>query len=507
MNQLDVIVIGAGIGGLTTAALLQHRGLSTLTLEQHTVAGGSASLFRKKGYTFDAGASMFYGFGKHGTGGTLNLHRRIFELLGIEVRTVFDPVQIHYHLPDADSAGHFYSVRTHYDREKFFAELIQKFPHESEGIRKFYDELEAVYDIISSFPAGSLEDVAHLAKLGVKHPKKVYDLARFTFKSMGKTARAYITDENLLRFIDIECYAWAVQDATATPLVNAGICLADRHHGGINYPIGSSGAIAKALVDGIEKFGGEVILGRAVSEIIIRNGKAIGVRMESGKEYFAKAVVSNATVWDTFGTLVKDEKYKVDESKFITAPSWFQLHLGVDANVFPEGFEVHHIIVEDWNTYQKGGTIRLSAPSLIDPSLAPAGKHVLHAFNESTADQWTKRFSKDPDYETAKEQYADDLIARVSRVLPGLKDAIDLRFIATPLTHKRYLRRYQGSYGPLLKANQIVLQKPQNTTPVDDLYAVGDSCFPGQGVIAVTYSGISCAHIISKKFGVKFEYV
>jgi len=122
-------------------------------------------------------------------------------------------------------------------------------------------------------------------------------------------------------------------------------------------------------------------------------------------------------------------------------------------------------------------------------------------------EQWHKRFSKDPDYEAMKEEYAQDLIRRTEKILPGLSNAIELKYIATPLTHKRYLKRHLGSYGPLLKKGQIVLQKPQNSTPVKNLYAVGDSCFPGQGVIAVTYSGVSCVQLISKKFGVKFEYL
>ncbi|KER09170.1 MAG: amine oxidase [[Candidatus Thermochlorobacteriaceae] bacterium GBChlB] len=501
-SPVDVIVIGAGIGGLTVAALLQHAGLQTLTFEQHTVGGGSASLFRKKGYTFDAGASMFYGFGKNDQSGSLNLHRRIFDRLGVEVRVVPDPVQIHYHLPND------FQVATYYDREKFLNELIERFPSEAKGIRAFYDELDKVFQIISAFPAGSLEDIGHLTKLAFKYPKKVFNLALQTFKSMGGEARKFIKNEELLRFIDIECESWALQDASATPFVNAGICLADRHHGGINYPIGSSGAIANALVDGIRKFGGKVRFAAPVDEILMKNGSAVGVRLQNGEEHFAKAIVSNATIWDTFGNLVKDDRYKVDESRFEVAPSWFQLHLGVDARIFPEGFHVHHIIVEDWNTYRDiGGTIRFSAPSLLDRTCAPDGKHVLHVFTTGVAEQWNKRFPKDPDYEAMKQRYADDLIRRTEKILPGLSGAIELQYIATPLTHKRYLKRYLGSYGPLLKKGQIVLQKPQNSTPVKNLYAVGDSCFPGQGVIAVTYSGVSCAHLISKKFGLKFEYL
>lgn len=500
MTQRDIIVIGAGIGGLTVAALLQWRGLSTITFEQHTVPGGSASLFRKKGYTFDAGASMFYGFGSDEQSGSLNLHSRIFRRLGVQVPTIHDPVQIHYHLPNG------FEVATHYEREKFLSELIARFPREANGIRRFYDELEKVFDIIRSFPVGSLEDARYLVSLAAKHPKKVAQLAYYSFKSMGEMARRFIKDEELLRFIDIECESWSLQDANATPFVNAGICLADRHHGGIRYPIGSSGAIGKALVEGIRKFGGEVRFGQCVEEILLRNGRAVGVRLANGEEHYAKAIVSNATIWDTFGSLVKDERYRVDASKFDVSPSWFQLHLGVDASIFPEGFNVHHIIVEDWKTYRElGGTIRLSAPSLLDRSCAPEGKHVLHVFTTSTVDEWRKRYPKDAEYEAAKARAAEALIRRTEKILPGLSSAIDRCYAATPLTHKRYLRRYRGSYGPLLKSGQIVLQKPQNSTPVKNLYAVGDSCFPGQGVIAVTYSGVSCAHLICRKFGLSIE--
>lgn len=501
-HSADVIVVGAGIGGLTVAALLQHAGFHTLTFEQHTTAGGSASLFRKKGYTFDAGASMFYGFGSNEESGSLNLHTRIFQRLGISLKTIPDPVQIHYHLPNG------FEVVTYYDRERFLSELIQRFPREAKGIRAFYDELEKVFQIIRTFPAGSLEDPVHLLRLATKYPKQVMQLAYYTTQTMGSVARRYLRNEELLRFIDIECESWALQDASATPFVNAGICLADRHHGGIRYPVGSSGAIAKALVEGIRKFGGEVRFAAPVEEILVKDGKAIGVRLQNGEMHYAAAVVSNATIWDTFGSLVKDTRYRVDESKFEISPSWFQLHLGVDACIFPEGFHVHHIIVEDWRTYRElGGTIRFSAPSLLDRTCAPEGKHVVHAFITSHASEWHKRHPKDAQYEAAKARRAEHLIQRIERILPGLSSAIELQYVATPLTHKRYLRRHLGSYGPLLKKGQIVLQRPQNSTPIKHLYAVGDSCFPGQGVIAVTYSGVACAHLICKKFGKKFEYL
>lgn len=492
----DVIVIGSGVGGLTAAALLQERGFSTLVFEKNRYAGGSCSSFQREGYRFDAGASVFYGFGDNSSSGTLNLHTRIFRKLGIEVRTIFDPVQIHYHLPGG------FSLPASYHQQAFLDALAARFPHEREGIRKFYHELTEVYDILSALPAGSLEDVTHLLSVGAAHPLKTMALALKSFRSMGKTARSYIKDEELLHFIDIEAYSWAVQDALATPLVNAGICLADRHYGGINYPIGGSGAIPDGLCKGIRKFGGRICYQSEVTEILVSNGEARGVRLADGTEHYAKAVISNATVWDTFNRLVTDSRYRVDEKRFLRAPSWFQLFLGVDASVIPEGFHMHHILVDDWKSYnQLGGTIYFSAPTILDPSLAPPGRHIVHAFVTGEVEEWQHYERGSSAYLAAKDEVAAGIISRIERILPGLSKAVKLKVLATPLTHERYLNRFKGSYGPLLKPGQSILQKPQNTTPIKNLFAVGDSTFPGQGVIAVTYSGVSCASLIARKFG------
>ncbi|NTV67861.1 MAG: FAD-dependent oxidoreductase [Chlorobaculum sp.] len=501
-EMADVIVIGAGIGGLTAAALLQERGFSTIVFEKNKFPGGSCSSFQKGGYTFDAGASVFYGFCDDDSRGTLNLHTRIFRKLGVEVKTIADPVQIHYHLP----AG--FEVPAWRYRERFLEALSRRFPHEREGIRKFYDELESVYEILNSLPAGSLEDVMHLGIVGARHPLKAMSLGVKTLFSMGKTARRYISDPELLRFIDLESYSWSVQDAISTPLVNAGICLADRHQGGINYPVGGSGAIPSALVKGIEKFGGSVRFRSEVAKVIVENGEAVGVRLSDGTEVMAKAVVSNGTIWDTFSNLVDDPRLKIPEDRFIKAPSWFQVWLGVDASIVPPGFHMHHIIVDDWSKYdQLGGTIYFSAPTLLDPSLAPPGKHALHLFVTAETTQWEEYDYRGEEYKSAKEAFARTLIASVERLLPGVQSAVELMITATPQSHVRYLNRRDGSYGPLLKPGQNILLKPQNRTPVKNLFAAGDSTFPGQGVIAVTYSGVSCASYIARKLGKALEYL
>ncbi len=498
----DIVIIGSGIGGLTAAAMLQERGFSTVTLEKNATPGGSCSSFRRAGYTFDAGASVFYGFSDNDRYGTLNLHDRIFRKLGIEVPVIPDPVQIHYHLPDD------IDIPVYYHKEQFLSRLIERFPSEERGIRAFYRELESVHDILSALPAGSLEDPAHILSVAGNHPAKVFALALKTFQSMGGTARRYVSDKKLLRFFDMEAYAWAVQDALATPLVNAGICLADRHLGGIHYPVGGSGAIPEALCSGIRKFGGKILFNTEVSEILVSSGKAEGVRLADGEVITAKAVISNATVWDTCNRLLKDIRYRIEDDDYHLAPSWFQMFLGIDASVIPKDFNVHHIFVDSWMEYSMpGGTIYLSLPSLLDPTVAPPGKHVLHAFVTDEMGRWKNFRIRKSTYTKEKKQYARALLKRIEKLLPGIRDAVELEIFATPFTHERYLNRYKGTYGAQLFAGQNVLQKPQNRTAVRNLFAAGDSTFPGQGVIAVTYSGVSCASYIARKLGNPLDYL
>lgn len=495
-SAFDILVIGAGIGGLTAAALLQETGFRVLVLEQSRHPGGSCSSFRREGYTFDAGASVFYGFAENGRSGTLNLHTRVFRRLGVEVPTVPDPVQIHYHLPRG------LDIRAHFSRERFQAELKTAFPHEAEGIEKFYRELEWVYDILSALPAGSLEDLRHLLSVGANHPLKTVSLALKTLQSMGRTARRHISDPELLRFIDIEAYSWALQDALSTPLVNAGICLADRHHGGINYPLGGSGSIPEALVEGFERFGGEIRYGARVERILVEEGTAVGVRLQGGSELRARAVLSNATIWDTFNRLVDDPRHRVPEDRFIEAPSWFQLYLGVDAACVPEGMDVHHVKVDGWEGYDRpGGTLYCSVPSLLDPSLAPQGHHVVHAFVTDRTERWAGLERGSEGYRARKGEMERELVERLEALMPGIGGAVRVKVSASPSTHERWLARRNGSYGPLLKPGQNILLKPQNRTPVGNLFTVGDSTFPGQGVIAVTYSGVSCASLVASRFG------
>ena len=538
----DVIVIGSGIGGLVTASQLAAKGAKVLVLERYLIPGGSGGSFRRAGYTFDVGASMIFGFGEKGH---TNLLTRALADVGEHCATIPDPAQLEYHLP----GGLTVAVDRNY--EGFIADLTARFPHEAKGIRAFYDTCWQVFHCLDAMPLLSLEDPAYLAKVFFKAPLACLGLARWLPVNVGSVARAHIQDPTLLRFIDMECFCWSVMPADRTPMINAGMVFSDRHAGGINYPQGGVGVIAQKLVAGLERHGGAIRYRSRVVKVLLEQGRAVGVRLAGGEELRARRVVSNATRWDTFGdpdgncqlprgaspsatdggpqslegagplpeaggqhrskqgmpsqTLIDGADTPAAERtwrrRYKPSPSFLSLHLGVKADLIPEGTHVHHLLLERWEEIEaEQGTVFVSMPSLLDPSLAPAGHHIVHAFTPSSMEAW--QGLSPTAYAAKKEADANRLIGRLEAILPGLVGAITHREVGTPRSHRRFLGRSGGSYGPI-PAMRLpgLLPMPFNRTGISGLYCVGDSCFPGQGLNAVAFSGFACAHRIGADLG------
>ncbi|MGK7889615.1 MAG: carotenoid isomerase [Leptolyngbyaceae cyanobacterium] len=529
-QQFDAIVIGAGIGGLVTATQLATKGARVLVLERYLIPGGSAGWFERQGYRFDVGASMIFGFGDRGT---TNLLTRALDAVGMALETIPDPVQIHYHLPQN------LTLKVHQDYEHFLQELIARFPQEAVGIRRFYNECWRVFDCLNRMELLSLEEVGYLTRMFVQHPLSCLKLAGYLPKNVGAIARRFISDPELLRFIDIECYCWSVVPAAKTPMINAGMVFSDRHYGGVRYPKGGVGKIAETLAQGLEQCGGQIQYKARVTKILTNRGRAIGVQLANGQEYFAQRIISNATRWDTFDTLIDQssnqnssqnstqnstqnsnnqtsdqtsESQKLGgkflpqrerkwRSRYQKSPSFFSLHLGVKADVIPPDTECHHIILEDWAKMEAAyGTLFVSIPTRLDPDLAPDNRHIFHVFTPSWMADWQGVSARE--YEEKKKAIASQIIHRLDFTFPGFSTAIDYQEIGTPRTHRRFLGRVDGTYGPIPSRQLMgLLGMPFNRTAVPGLYCVGDSTFPGQGLNAVAFSGFACAHRVGVDLG------
>ncbi|XP_015900380.1 prolycopene isomerase, chloroplastic [Ziziphus jujuba] len=499
-KHYDAIVIGSGIGGLVAATQLAVKGARVLALEKYVIPGGSSGYYQRDGYTFDVGSSVMFGFSDKGN---LNLITQALAAVGCKMQVIPDPTTVHFHLPND------LSVRVHREYSEFIAELTSKFPHEKEGIIKFYSECWKIFNALNSLELKSLEEPIYLFGQFFQKPLECLTLAYYLPQNAGDIARKYINDPQLLSFIDAECFIVSTVNALQTPMINASMVLCDRHYGGINYPVGGVGGIAKSLANGLVEQGSEILYKANVTGIIIDHGKAVGVRLSDGREFFARTIISNATRWDTFGKLLKGEDLPKEEENFqkvyIKAPSFLSIHMGVKAEVLPPDTDCHHFVLEnDWTRLEEPyGSIFLSIPTVLDSSLAPEGRHILHIFTTSSIEDWEGLSPKD--YEAKKELVADEIIKRLEKKLfPGLMSSIVFREVGTPKTHRRYLARDRGTYGPMPRGTpKGLLGMPFNTTGIDGLYCVGDSCFPGQGVIAVAFSGVMCAHRVAADIGLE----
>ncbi|WP_233132828.1 carotenoid isomerase [Synechococcus sp. MW101C3] len=495
-EALDAVVIGSGIGGLVTASQLAAKGAKVLVLERYLIPGGSGGSFRREGYTFDVGASMIFGFGEKGH---TNLLTRALADVGERQDTIPDPAQLEYHLPGG------LNVAVDRDYDSFIARLTALFPHEATGIRAFYDTCWQVFRCLDAMPLLSLEDPAYLAKVFFRAPLACLGLARWLPVNVGDVARRHISDPALLKFIDMECFCWSVMPADRTPMINAGMVFSDRHAGGINYPRGGVGTIAEHLVRGLERHGGAIRYRSRVTRVVLEDGEAVGVELAGGETIRARRVISNATRWDTFGSLVDAAHTPAAETvwrrRYKPSASFLSLHLGVKAEVIPAGSHCHHLLLERWEEMEaEQGTVFVSIPTLLDPALAPPGYHIVHAFTPSAIDTW-KELGPTA-YAQAKQAAADRLIRRLETFLPGLGAAITHREVGTPRSHRRFLGRHQGSYGPIPALRLPgLLPMPFNRTGIPGLYCVGDSCFPGQGLNAVAFSGFACAHRVGADLG------
>ena len=503
IEKFDAIIIGSGIGGLVTASQLATKGARVLVLEKYIIPGGSGGSFKRNGYTFDVGASMIFGFGDKGY---TNLLTRALKDVNEKCETINDPVQLEYHLPNN------FNISVDKNYEKFINKLSAIFPKEREGIKKFYGTCEKVFNCLDSMPLLSIEDPSYLFKVFFKAPLSCLGLARWLPVNAGDVAKKFINDPELLKFIDIECFCWSVMPALKTPMINAGMVFTDRHAGGINYPKGGVGQIAEKLVSGIERLGSRIRYKANVTEILLKDEKAVGVKLSNGEKIYSDIVVSNATRWDTFGLAnnkrglinnnqVPKNEYKWSET-YKPSPSFVSIHLGVEKKLIKDDFNCHHIMLDNWDKLEsEKGVIFISIPTLLDSSLAPEGKHIIHAFTPSSIEEW-ENLSR-ADYLRKKEKYYLFLIEKISKIIPNLSQNIDHKEIGTPRTHKKFLGRHEGSYGPIPKRKLLgLLPMPFNTTKVKNLYCVGDSCFPGQGLNAVAFSGYACAHKIGSKLNI-----
>ncbi|EKX43472.1 hypothetical protein GUITHDRAFT_158041 [Guillardia theta CCMP2712] len=514
-SEVDFVVVGSGLGGLSAGALLAKYGYDVTVCESHYHPGGCAHGFEIKDknsddiFKFDAGPSLWAGMSEPST----NPLRQVMDAVGAQVEwKKYDGWGVYF--PD----GYFRFNVGPSDQAGGFEDVIRKFGGPGGSIQEWKKLQEIIKPLIlacTTFPPMALR-----ADLGV-----LKTLSKYlpTFLSFGPAAatingpfsavmkQAGIREGTFLwRWLDYLSFALSGLLADGTICAAVSYTLGDLHRKGslLDYPVGGSGAVCEALVQAMERNGGKLLLKTPVQEILIKDGRAAGVITKGGDTILArKGVISNVPVWSlpkllpdeystfSFGGLWQENHntrgLKEDLKKTPQTESFMHLHLGT-----PD-LDIHYTVINEWESGidAPGNMIVISIPTVLDPSLAPPGKHVVHAYTAGNEpyDLFEGMDRNSDKYKQLKKERAEVLYKAVEKVIPDLRDRIQVELVGSPLTHERYLRRPQGTYGPAWRAGKNLFPGP-GLAKVPGLLCCGDSVFPGIGVPAVAASGLTAAN-------------
>jgi len=475
------IIIGAGIGGLTTAALLLKAGHQVTVLESHVYPGGSAGTFYHKGFRFDAGATLAGGFSPGGP------HARLAEILDLEwpVSPV-DPAWV-VHLPDGRT------VTQWADPDQWQAERKAAFPSTEPFWRKQEMLADVSWDISTRhfpWPPESPQDLIALTK--ALRPKTL-KATPYLFSSIGSLANT--NDPMFKAFLDAQLLisAQATADEAHALYGSAAFDLPRRD---VNHVHGGIGSLAQTLVNWIRENGGEVLFRQKVEKIEVKNGKVTAVLTQKSLHLTADNIIANTTPWALTGLLGEQAPRRLQKEIKQRQPTWgaFTLYLGLDETKLPTGVVGHHQIIRDHKQpLGEGNSVFVSLSDADDSSRGPEGTRTATLSTHTAIQPWWHLRESDNEsaYLEKRDEYTEKLLDGAKQAIPGLRDAVQLCLPGTPVTFEFYTKRPFGMVGGFPQTSLFKARGPG--TGIPNLWLVGDSIFPGQSTAGVTLGGMRVA--------------
>jgi len=511
-ENLDAVIVGSGIGGLATAALLAKTGKKVLVLEQHDQAGGCCHTFVDKGYEFDVGIHYIGEMGFPTMTKVLLDQVTDGQLEWAPLEDTFDYASIGF-----GDDNRMYPVTAGSNGDKWKADLKKAFPEEHEAIDKFFAALKSekgtalIRVLLKLLPLWASKLIIYSGVVNLLTPL-------WSGKGpLNMTTEEFVTGITKNKDLQtIFCYNWGNYATTpAKSSFSMQALLMNHFMRGSHYPVGGASEIAHSIVPVIERAGGKVMVRVSVEEVLVESGAAVGVRVKKGTETHeirAPIVVSDAglynTFWDLLPAEVAEKSYYHKLSRgFEPAPASISVFVGLDASNEELGLTRQNYwafkdasLAVDFEEYLKLSReecmdadtplMFVSFPSTKDPNWKDhpgrenkATMAIITLANWEWYKGWgdTTLHKRGDEYEELKKSVAQKMIDRCCEMFPKIKDHIDYVDVGSPLTNKYYIAQPHGEiYGldhtrERLNALNCALLRPK--TDIPGLFLTGQDIF------------------------------
>ena len=492
VKRYDVIVIGAGLGGLSAATMLSSRNQRVLLLERHNVPGGYASSFVRGRYEFEISLHQLSGIGRPEERG--GLYNYLAEL-GVADRVEFVPMPDLYRsvFPDLD-------VVLPVGREAYEAALCDTFPHEARGIRRF---LQCVFDFRSGIQQLERER-QHLNPLTTV--VKFRRVLRLVPATWAQVLNSHVGDPRA-RAVLSQYWGYFGNRPSRAPFMYFAMALTSYVTIGPVYVKGRSQALSNAFIAAFEESGGEVRFNCGARKITTSNGRVTGVITEHDEEIAADAVVSNAdpvtTCHDLIGVQRVPRRFFTSLRPRERGVSSVNVYLGVDSSPQELGFTHRENFVNasydtDANARTMSdisaspGVTLVTCYNTVSPDISPPGTSMVVLTTLHHGEPWTR--VAPGDYLATKRRVAQAMLRMGESICPRLRERAEVVEVGTPLTNMRYLNALGGAvYGFANTAYDHTFLRMSARGPLAGLFFAGASTQPGGGFDPCVQSGNTAA--------------
>jgi phytoene dehydrogenase-like protein len=497
--EKSVVIIGAGIAGLSAGCYARMNGYKTTIVEMNDKAGGLCTGWKRKGYTFDGCLDWLVG-SKSGDG----MHEGWLQLGAIQGKKMIDH-EI-FMVIEGENGQKFTAYE---DADKLEQEMLRIAPEDSRVIKSFTNDIKIFAAMRMSppdpVPGAKKPGFFESLKGFIGFLPKLVKIILYSTMTDKQFARKF--KNPFLKFAFLEMFN-GLDDFSLLALM---FTFAWMHSKNAAYVIGGSLAFIEGIENRFKNLGGEMLFGSKVEKIIVENDKACGVRPANGMEIRADIVISaadgHATIFEMLEGKYLDAKINKIYRTFPRFPSIIQVSIGVNMDMAGLPAMVSYPLKKKLEIPGSSGQDRMAVKIFnYDPTMAPKGKTAVTTILDGNYEFWKDLKGKDKDkYNEEKKKTGEAAVKAIEERFPGFASKVEVVDIATPATYERYTGNWKASFEGWQPTPKTLMAKMPKTLPgLSNFHMIGQWVAPGGGLPSGLMTGKQVIKDICEADGKEF---